>query len=64
MYEKLPKKTPRDVRMTAAAGDGDRIHCTVLDDGTMILCVKNRSVRDLITKPPHARHVTVEQMDS
>jgi len=54
---------PRDVRVAAGLRAGDRVHYTVLDDGTIILRVKNRSVRDLITKPRHARHVTVEQMN-
>ena len=54
---------PRDVRTAAGLRAGDRVHYTVLEDGTVILRVKNRSVRDLITKPRHARHVTVEQMN-
>jgi AbrB family looped-hinge helix DNA binding protein len=54
---------PREVRVAAGLRAGDRVHYTVLDDGTIILRVKNRSVRDLITKPRHARHVTVEQMN-
>ena len=54
---------PRDVRTAAGLRPGDRVHYTVLEDGTIILRVKNRSVRDLITKPRHARHVTAEQMN-
>ena len=54
---------PRDVRTAADLRAGDRVHYTVLEDGTIILRVKNRSVRDLITKPRHARRVTVEQMN-
>jgi len=54
---------PRDVRAAAGLRPGDRVHYTVLEDGTIILRVKNRSVRDLITRPRRGRHVTVEQMN-
>lgn len=54
---------PRDVREAAGLKAGDRIHFTVLEDGTIILRVKNRSVRDLAIKPKPARHVTVGQMN-
>ncbi len=53
---------PREVRVAAGLRAGDRVHYTVLEDGTIIVRVKNRSVRDLLTKPRQARHVTVEQM--
>ena len=53
---------PREVRAAAGLRAGDRVHYTVLEDGTIIVRVKNRSVRDLLTKPRQARHVTVEQM--
>jgi AbrB family looped-hinge helix DNA binding protein len=54
---------PRDVRDAAGLKSGDRLHFTVLEDGTIILRVKNRSVRDLAIKPKPTRHVTVEQMN-
>lgn len=54
---------PKEVRDAAGLKAGDRIHFTVLADGTIILRVKNRSVRDLAIKPKSARHVTVEQMN-
>lgn len=54
---------PRDVREAAGLKAGDRIHFTVLEDGTIILRVKNRSVRDLAIKPKPVRHVSVEQMN-
>jgi AbrB family looped-hinge helix DNA binding protein len=54
---------PRDVRDAAGLRTGDRLHFTVLADGTIILRVKNRSVRDLAVKPKPVRHVTVEQMN-
>ena len=49
--------------MAAGLLAGDRVHYTVLEDGTIILRVKNRSARDLIMKPRHARHVTVDRMN-
>jgi AbrB family looped-hinge helix DNA binding protein len=54
---------PRDVREAAGLQTGDRLHFTVLEDGTIILRVKNRSIRDLAIKPKPVRHVTVEQMN-
>lgn len=54
---------PKDVRDAAGLKAGDRIHFTVLEDGTIILRVKNRSVRDLAIKPKPTRHITVEQMN-
>ncbi len=54
---------PKDVRDAAGLKAGDRLHFTVLEDGTIILRVKNRSVRDLAIKPKPTRHVTVEQMN-
>lgn len=54
---------PRDVRAAAGLRAGDRVHYTVLADGTIIVRVKNHSVRELLTKPRHTRHVTVEQMN-
>ena len=54
---------PRDVREAAGLRTGDRLHFTVLDDGTIILRVKNRSIRDLVIKPKPVRHVSVDQMN-
>jgi antitoxin PrlF len=54
---------PRDVRLAAGLRAGDRVHYTVLADGTIILRVKNRSVHDLAIKPRQVRHVSVEQMN-
>jgi AbrB family looped-hinge helix DNA binding protein len=54
---------PKDVREAAGLKAGDRIHFTVLEDGTIILRVKNRSIRDIAIKPKSVRHVTVEQMN-
>jgi AbrB family looped-hinge helix DNA binding protein len=54
---------PREVRDAAGLRTGDRLHFTVLDDGTIILRVKNRSIRDLPIKPKPVRHVTVDHMN-
>jgi AbrB family looped-hinge helix DNA binding protein len=54
---------PREVRDAAGLRTGDRLHFTVLDDGTILLRVRNRSIRDLPIKPKPGRHVTVEQMN-
>ena len=53
---------PLEVRTAAKLKAGDRIHFTVLADGTIILRVKNRSIRDIAIKPPTRRRVSVEQM--
>ena len=54
---------PKDVRTAANLKPGDRIHFTVLEDGTIIVRVKNRSIRDIAVKPPRGKHVSVEQMN-
>ena len=54
---------PREVRDAAKLKAGDRIHFTVLEDGTIIMRVKNRNLRQISIKPPRKRHVTVEQMN-
>jgi AbrB family looped-hinge helix DNA binding protein len=54
---------PREVREAAGMKAGDRIHFAVLADGTIIVRVKNRSVRDLPIKPDKRRHVSVAQMN-
>jgi AbrB family looped-hinge helix DNA binding protein len=53
---------PLDVRIAANLKAGDRIHFTVLADGTIILRVKNRSIRDISIKPPARKRVSVEDM--
>ena len=53
---------PLEVRTAANLKTGDRIHFTVLADGTIILRVKNRSIRDMAIKPPTRKRVSVEQM--
>ncbi|HXQ29445.1 MAG TPA: type II toxin-antitoxin system PrlF family antitoxin [Gemmatimonadales bacterium] len=54
---------PKDVRTAANLKPGDRIHFTVLADGTIIVRVKNRSIRDIAIKPPRVKHVSVAQMN-
>ncbi|MFO1378175.1 MAG: type II toxin-antitoxin system PrlF family antitoxin [Steroidobacteraceae bacterium] len=53
---------PRDVREAVGLRPGDRMRYTVLDDGTIIVRVKNRSLGDLAVKPRSRRHVSVEAM--
>jgi AbrB family looped-hinge helix DNA binding protein len=54
---------PKIVRDAAGLRAGDKMHFTLLDDGTILLRVKNRGIRDLMIKPGKGRHVTIEQMD-
>jgi antitoxin PrlF len=54
---------PKDVRAAANLKPGDRIHFTVLEDGTIILRAKNRSVREISFKPPGGKRVTIAQMN-
>jgi AbrB family looped-hinge helix DNA binding protein len=54
---------PLEVRTAANLKEGDRIHFTVLADSTIILRVKNRSIRDISIRPPARKRVSVEQMN-
>lgn len=54
---------PKDVRLAANLNPGDRIHFTVLDDGTIIVRVKNRTIRDVAIKLPGRKRVSVAQMN-
>lgn len=53
---------PREVREAAGLKVGDRIHFTVLADGTILVRVKNQSIRDLGVKPKR-KHVAIESMN-
>ena len=53
----------KDVRAAANLKPGDRIHFTVLEDGTIIVRVKNRSIRDIAIKPPGRKRVSIAQMN-
>jgi len=50
------------VRVAANLKSGDRIHFTVLEDGTIIVRVKNRSIRDISFKPPGGKRVSIARM--
>jgi AbrB family looped-hinge helix DNA binding protein len=54
---------PKSVRDAAGLNPGDTIHFTVLENGTIIVRVKNRSIRNLAFTPRKRRHVSVEQMN-
>ncbi len=54
---------PKAVRDATSLQAGDKLRFTVLEDGTILLRVKNRGIRDLLVKPRKGRHVTIEQMD-
>lgn len=54
---------PKSIRAAANLKAGDRIHFTVLADGTIIVRVKNRSIRDISFKPPGSKRVSVSQMN-
>jgi antitoxin PrlF len=53
---------PKDVRAAANLKPGDKIHFTVMEDGTIILRVKNRSVRDLAFKSPKGKRLSISQL--
>ncbi|HEY6454682.1 MAG TPA: type II toxin-antitoxin system PrlF family antitoxin [Steroidobacteraceae bacterium] len=54
---------PKEVRAAANLKPGDRIYFTVLEDGTIIVRVKNRSIRDMALKPSGGKHISVGQMN-
>lgn len=54
---------PKDVRRAANLKPGDRIHFTVLADGTILARVKNRSVRDIAIRPPGGKRISIAQMN-
>ena len=53
---------PKVVRAAANLKSGDRIYFTVLEDGTIIVRVKNRSIRDISFTPPGGKRVSIAQM--
>lgn len=53
---------PRSVREAARLKAGDRIHFTVLPDGTILVRAKNRSLLDIAVKPLRGRKVSVAAM--
>jgi len=63
MTSKGQATIPKAVRDAAGLQAGDKMHFTVLEDGTILVRVKNRGIRDLMIKPGKRHHVTVEQMN-
>ena len=62
MTSKGQTTIPKDVRVAANIKSGDRIHFTVLDDGTIIVRVKRRGIRDIAVNPPRRTRVSVAHM--
>jgi antitoxin PrlF len=54
---------PKNIRDAAGLRPGDSVHYTVLPDGTIIVRVKNRGVRDLAIKRKPGRHLPAEQLN-
>ncbi len=54
---------PKQIRTAAKLKTGDRIHFTALADGTIIMRVKNRSVRNISIDAPGGRRVSIGQMN-
>jgi antitoxin PrlF len=63
MTSKGQTTIPLSVRNAAGLHAGDKIHFTVLEDGTIIARVKNKSIRDLAIKPKKRHRITAEQMN-
>jgi antitoxin PrlF len=53
---------PKEVRAAANLKPGDRIHFAVLEDGTIIVRVKNRSIREIAFNSPAGKRVSLAQM--
>jgi AbrB family looped-hinge helix DNA binding protein len=54
---------PKDIRAAANLKPGDRIHFTVLQDGTILVRVKNRSIRDISFQPPGGKRLSIARMN-
>ncbi len=54
---------PKDVRAAAKLKPGDRLHFAVLEDGTIIVRAKNKSIQDISFKPPRGKRVSIAQMN-
>lgn len=56
---------PADVRASIGGVPGTRLVWTVLPDGRVLVRVKNKSILDMagMMKPPHGKHVSVEEMN-
>ena len=53
---------PKEIRAAANLHPGDRIHFAVLEDGTIIVRVKHRSIKDVGFKPPGGKRVLIAQL--
>jgi AbrB family looped-hinge helix DNA binding protein len=53
---------PKEVRSAANLKTGERMHFAVLEDGTIIVRVKNRSIRDIAFKAPGGKRVSIAQI--
>jgi antitoxin PrlF len=55
---------PADIRQVIGGAPGTRLVWHVLNDGRLLVRVKNRSVLDLkgMLAPPKGRHVSIEDM--
>lgn len=62
MTSKGQTTIPKNIRAAANLKAGDRIHFTVLEDGTIIVRVKNGSIRGISFKPPGGKRVSIAQM--
>ena len=63
MTSKGQTTIPRDIRAAANLKPGDRMHFTVLEDGAIIVRVKNKSIRNISARPPRGKRVPVAQMN-
>ncbi len=54
---------PKDIRAAANLKSGDRIHFTVLEDGAILVRVKNKSIRNISFRPPRSKRVSISQMN-
>jgi len=63
MTSKGQTTIPKPVRDAAGLQAGDKMNFTVIEDGTILVRVKNRGIRDLTIKTRKGRRVTVEQMN-
>lgn len=54
---------PKAVRAAANLKAGDRIHFTVLEDRTILVRVKNKSIRDISFRSPGGKKVSIAEMN-
>jgi AbrB family looped-hinge helix DNA binding protein len=53
---------PKAVRAAANLKSGGRIHFTVLEDGTIIVRIRNKSIRDMSFRPPGSKRISIARM--